>query len=260
MLAFAAAQLMPWRSHYQVHASDNGLTFVVHRRDAIGRHIAKYGAHEPDLTAWIARHLERSPPGIFVDVGANIGWHSVHAARHSVVETVVAFEPDDINASLLEQNLSINGVDKAVVCRCAVGAEPGAAHLHRYKDSNRGRHSLLANHGLGAELVPVRDLDGALDDLGLGDHRIVVLKIDVEGYEPAVIDGAKRTLARTDAVVLEFSPSLSRDGGLSTSDMARRLQHCGFKSFALGIDGSLEAIDRKYLDVFEGQMDVVWAR
>src|SRR5262245_60205590 len=108
MLAYAAAWLVPWRPIYQVRTSDAKLLFAVHRRDGIGRHIAKYGAHEPRLTAWIARRLERSPPGIFVDVGANIGWHTIHAARHHAVETVVAFEPDPFNAWLLDRNLSIN--------------------------------------------------------------------------------------------------------------------------------------------------------
>lgn len=61
-LAFAAAWLMPWRSLYRVQAIDAKLTFIVHRRDVIGRHIAKYGTHEPAVTAWMARHLEQSPP------------------------------------------------------------------------------------------------------------------------------------------------------------------------------------------------------
>ena len=67
------------------------------------------------------------------------------------------------------------------------------------------------------------DLDSALDALGLGERRVLVLKIDVEGYEPAVIEGAARTLARADAVVLEYSPDLGEGGGLSAGAMVDRL-------------------------------------
>src|SRR5205085_11280585 len=88
----------------------SGLTFLAHRRDAIGRHIAKYGTHEAEITRWIAARLAASPSGLFVDAGANIGWHALHAAREPNVETVVAFEPDLFNAHLLERNLPANGI------------------------------------------------------------------------------------------------------------------------------------------------------
>jgi FkbM family methyltransferase len=259
-LTYAAAWLVPWRPLYRVRPHDTDLAFIVHRRDVIGRHIAKYGAHESGLTNWIARHLATSPPGIFVDAGANIGWHAVHAARQATVETVVAFEPDALNAWLLDQNLSLNNVDNVAVCAHALGARSGLAKLHRYKASNLGRHSLIANYGLGAKLVPVCALDSALDNLGLGDRRILVLKIDVEGYEPAVIEGAHRALERTDVVILEYSPNLSRAGGLSIDGMTDELYRHDFKPFSLGDDGSLTPIAHEMLRTFDGQMDIIWMR
>jgi Methyltransferase FkbM domain len=96
--------------------------------------------------------------------------------------------------------------------------------------------------------------------LGLGDRPILVLKIDVEGYEPAVIEGANQALTRTRAVVLEYSPGLSRDGGLSTYAMIDRLQRSGFRAFSLGGNGSLEPLEREWLAAFDGQMDIIWTR
>lgn len=89
--------------------------FFVHRRDLIGRHIAKYGSHEPVLTRWISDYLATSSRGLFVDVGANLGWYAVHAAQHTAVETVIAFEPDSFNGWLLDRNLSLNGIDNVIV-------------------------------------------------------------------------------------------------------------------------------------------------
>ena len=76
-------------------------------------------------------------------------------------------------------------------------------------------------------MVPIVDLDSALHQLGLADRPVSVLKIDVEGYEPAVIAGAMKTLERTGAVILEYSPDLSSAGGLSGHDMLDRLFNAG---------------------------------
>ena len=128
MAKFLAAAVTPWRPALRVRAKESKLIFYAHWRDVIGRHIAKYGEHEPQLTRFIARYLaEARSPGLFVDVGANIGWHTVHAAQYPTVETVVAFEPDAFNAWLLDRNLTANNIGKAVVNACAVGAARGIA-------------------------------------------------------------------------------------------------------------------------------------
>jgi len=258
-LAFLSAWLVPWRPAFRVRAGESKLTFLVHRRDLAGRHIAKYGIYEPVLTRWISDYLAASAPGIFVDVGANLGWHAVHAARHKAVETAVAFEPDPFNAWLLDRNLSLNAVDNVVVSTCAVGARRGLIRLHKYKNSNRGRHSVLTDYGYGSRLVPLTDLDTALDNVGLTDRRVLIVKIDVEGYEPEVVAGARRTLARADAVIIEFSPGLSRAGGLSTEAMLDQLYAAGLAPYRLE---AREWAAEKPAGVrpFEGQMDLIWTR
>jgi hypothetical protein len=108
--------------------------------------------------------------------------------------------------------------------------------------------------------VPVTDIDSALTALGLGEQPISLIKIDVEGYEPAVIDGATRTLQRTDGLILEHSPDLSEAGGLSTAAMMQRLQAAGFSPFVLWPDGGTVRIDARELDGFAGSLDVIWVK
>ena len=258
--AFLVAWLVPWRPAYRVRAAQSGLAFFVHYRDTIGRHIAKYGTHEPLVTRWLADYLGAAKPGIAIDVGANLGWHAVHIARHKNVEMLVAFEPDPFNAWLLERNLVENGVENAVVDTRAVSATSGMGRLHRYKSSNFGRHSLSADYRMGSRAVALTDLDGALAGLGLADRAISVIKIDVEGHEPAVISGASRALERTEAIVLEFSPDLSRDGGLSTDDMVATLQAMGFTPFRLRSNGGTVRIDADELRSLKGTLDIIWLR
>lgn len=259
-LKFFGAWLVPWRAAFLTRAESSGLRFYVSHRDGIGRQVAKYGGIEPELTAWIGNRLQQAPKGIVIDVGANLGWHSVHAAKHDCVEKIVAFEPDAFNAWLFERNLAINAIDKVIVEACAVGAEPGLARLYRYKPSNKGRHSLLKDYGLGSRLVPMVDIDSAIDALGLGDRRVLLMKIDVEGYEPSVIAGAMRTLTRTDALITEYSPSLSRSGNLSLDEMTTRLVGAGFVPHLLMDDGGTALIDQSELRRIERQVDVIWTR
>jgi FkbM family methyltransferase len=232
--AYFAAGLVPWRPVFRVRSPRSGLSLFVHRKDVIGRHVAKYGEYEPALTRWIDERLRGAPPGLFIDVGANVGWHTLHAARHASVETVLVFEPDLFNAYLLDRNICENGIGNVVVSTCAIGSRPRTARLYRYKSSNLGRHSLLQDYGRGFRAVPQLDLDAAVRDLGFDDRPINILKIDVEGYEPDVIAGAGSTLERTEVVIHEFSPAFSWAGGLSAADILTRLDAGGFLPYAFG--------------------------
>jgi FkbM family methyltransferase len=258
-LAFLTSWLA-WNPTFRVWSPQSKLNFFVHRRDAIGRHIAKYGTHEPLLTKWLSDYLSAAQPGLFIDVGANLGWHALHAARHHAIETVVAFEPDEFNASLLDRNRSLNGINNIVIKNCAVGAERGLARFYRYKDSNLGRHSMVTDYGYGSRIVPITTLDTAIVELGLDDRPVAVLKIDVEGYEPAVIVGASQTLKRANVVIVEYSPDLNRVSGLSTDDMIVRLCDAGLTPFVLQTTGGISCVDIDKLRAFEGQLDVIWIR
>ena len=173
---------------------------------------------------------------------------------------MVAFEPDAFNGWLLDRNLSANAIDKVIVERLAVGASPGVARLHRYKASNNGRHSMIAAYGLGSSLVPVVTLDDALQDLGLADRPISLIKIDVEGFEPCVIEGALQSIKRASAILTEVSPDLSKEGGLSVDDMVGQLLSAGFAPHRLHDNGALQAIKVRDLVAIKGQLDVIWLR
>lgn len=259
-LAFLMSWLVPWHPIFRVRSAQSNLAFFVHRRDAIGRHIAKYGTHEPLLTKWLSDYLAVAQPGLFIDVGANLGWHALHAARHDAVETVVAFEPNPFNAQLLERNRSLNNITNLVIKASAAGAECGLARLHCYKNSNLGRHSMVTDYGYESQIVPVITLDQALVELGFDDRPVTALKIDVEGFEPAVIAGASQTLKRTNAVILEYSPELSGGSGLSPEDMVARLCNAGLIPFALRVTGGTSRIGIDELLAFKGQLDIIWIR
>jgi FkbM family methyltransferase len=146
---------------------------------------------------------------VLVDVGANIGTHTVYAMRTGRFVRAVAFEPEPRNARLLRMNLEANGLaGSTTVVEKAAGAEPGSALLHLHP-RNKGAHALGSPpsvDGREAIEVPVVRLDDALDELGIRPEQIGLLWIDAEGHEPQVLQGLGRLLERSVPIAFEFAP------------------------------------------------------
>ena len=251
----AALRLMPWvQTAWATHRA-TGLRFLVSPRDVVGRTIMRRHGYEPELTDWLLAAINAGPGGVFVDVGANLGWFTLQAARLEKVRRVVAIEPDVGNHRLLRTNLDRNGLASRVdAVACAVGKGSGLALLSRYKGSNLGKHSLAVDHGQGGTWVPVESLDALLDRLGLAQAPVAAIKVDVEGYEPLVMQGAQGALARARALLVELSPALSRAGGL---DVAQALDDIAGAGFVPDIwDQSGAVPDFAGLRAFTGQATV----
>lgn len=243
-----------WTTH-----RGTGLRFRVSLRDVVGRTIMRRRSYEPALTAWLLEAFAQGAPGVFLDVGANIGWYSLQAAHSGHVARVVAIEPDVGNHRLLQANIAANAIQARIdAVACAAGAEPGLARLHQYKASNLGRHSLLVDHGQGGSWVPVHTVDGLLASLDLADAPISALKIDVEGYEPWVLAGAAAALQRARALLIELSPGLSEAGDAQMGAMLDRIAQAGFVPRIWDAPGAVSGYDG--LRAYPRQVTVGFAR
>jgi FkbM family methyltransferase len=237
-LKYLLLRMNPFAGQAWTNHRDTGLRFRVSLRDVVGRTILRRKSYEPGLTAWLLDGLRQDAPGVFIDVGANIGWYSLQAAHSGHVARVVAIEPDVGNHRLLQANIAANAMQARIeAVACAAGSEAGLARLHQYKPSNLGRHSLLVDHGHGGSWVPVLTLDGLLASLGLGDAPISAIKIDVEGYEPWVLTGAPAALQRTRALLVELSPGLSEAGNTELGAMLDLIARAGFVPETWDADG-----------------------
>jgi len=129
-----------------------------------------------------------------VDVGANLGTHTVAFARAAgAAGRVIAFEPQARVFDLLERNVRSNGYDNVALYRLALGAEHSVRHvpaLDYAAHVNVGAVSLLTRADGASCAVDMVSLDSfALDAVRL-------IKIDVEGMECDVLRGAAQTLQR----------------------------------------------------------------
>jgi FkbM family methyltransferase len=212
--AYWAKCLNPLRNTITIDTLPLGLRLRACKRDAVGRGLYRRKVHEPYLTQLLLTRFANSAEKNFLDVGANIGYFTCLMSKLAgPAGKVLAIEPEPQNLKLLEQNIKINNLENVVVHPCALGASEGSAMLGLYKASNRGRHSLLEKGAKAQIEVPVKTLDEIASNSGKNVGSWTLVKIDVEGYEGFVIDGARETLPRIEALVMEFSPALLKNAG-----------------------------------------------
>lgn len=181
------------------------------------------GLHEASEMGFCLHAL--LPTDLFLDVGANIGSYSVLAAG-AVGAHVVAFEPIPSTFRHLQRNILLNGLGDKVRCE-QIGLSDRAAVL-RFTDGLDTVNHVLADQGRDQGIaVPVKTLDQAI-----GDNIPAIIKIDVEGHELAVLNGASKILKDTRllAVIMETNGSGIRYD-ISDDALFKIMQGYGFESY-----------------------------
>jgi FkbM family methyltransferase len=211
--------------------SVNGFSMVVDPRDeVVGAHLIHGKAWEPYETELFTKSI--TPGMVVVDVGANIGYYTLLAARAVGPEgAVVAFEPDPVNFKLLSRNVASNGLaDRVALVQCAVADRNGTVTLFHDRD-NFGAHSFAEKNLVRAGSVEVScsTLAEALGEQGL--DYVDLLKVDVQGAEGLVFEGAKKVLAYNRIrIFMEYWPSGLRRVGTDPVQLLRMLaSECHFR-------------------------------
>jgi FkbM family methyltransferase len=184
------------------------------------------GLHEFEDMAFVLHFLRAGD--LLVDVGANIGSYTILAMAGAKAHCI-AFEPGAAAFAWLERNVRLNGVAAlAELHRSAVGARAGTVALTRDGDTVNHVVTDTMTETVPTELAPMTTLDETL-----AGRIPILLKIDVEGFETEVLNGAIQTLAAPAlrAVLLELNGS-GRRYGYTDTDLRRRLEARGFEECA----------------------------
>lgn len=204
-------------------------TFLVDPISNLGATLISTGEYESEMSERIVAQLRSGMT--FVDVGANEGYFTVLAS--SVVGAsgcVVAIEPQRRSVEILEANLALNECVNVQVVKAAAGDVSGSLVLHLMPSTNSGATSAVrpVRYPVRTEKVAQTRIDDLLPSLGIS--LVDVMKIDVEGYESHVIEGARETL-RTGAVacaLVELHPRQLRALGSSPQDVVQSMKELGF--------------------------------
>lgn len=133
-----------------------------------------------------------------LDIGANIGNHSLFFAKFLKCNKVHSFEPFPQNLNLLRKNMS-NYIEKSIIYDIALSDKECTMPLYNSQQGNFGGFSLHSYSNGSSFLVNPSVNVITLDSLNL--NNITMIKIDVENHENEVLDGARQTILRNKPII-----------------------------------------------------------
>jgi FkbM family methyltransferase len=261
--AFAASRVLDRLVRPRVYLGDHTLMtrtvfghvlYLDTRDDSLLPALVLRGVWEPNVTRVFLRLLR---PGMrVVEVGANVGYYTILAASCvGPTGSVIAFEANPAIAERLRRAVVVNGYQWwTQVVGSAVTDRDGQATLHvlaRHQGSSslaRQRPDVL--EGWGEVPHPLTVSATTLDAfLGPDPSPVDLLKIDAEGWEPAIFDGMHGLLARSPHLraVIEFTPALVANAGRDARAFLDTLAGLGFRIEAIDARGRLRPTTRAQL-------------
>lgn len=203
----------------------NGAKFLVKNGEAGLTGNIYTGLHEFADMGFLLHFLR--PNDLFVDVGANVGSYTLLASG-AIGSRAIAFEPVPFTYSRLVDNMRLNHLDTQVECiNKGVGAKEGSISFTRDEDT--------MNHVLAAGEVCANSINVDITtlDQALAHEAPALMKIDVEGFETPVIEGAQSILQKKslNAVIMELNGNGSHYG-FDESKIPLLMSELGFRTYA----------------------------
>lgn len=150
--------------------------------------------YELDLLEYIA-YVMKDINGIYIDVGANIGNHSIYFGKilHS---NVIAFEPNPDIYEILDRNLKVNSIEYKLY-KLGLGDRSATYNLYLPDGAGKNIGATTLRECLDGAISVVK-LDSLLNQIegDFKDKRVVAIKVDIEGMESRMLSGAVNTLAK----------------------------------------------------------------
>ncbi len=213
-------------------ATQFGARFTCRLPDLIQTYLYLFGVWEPDITAFIGRRL--APDRTFVDVGANIGYHTLLAAVGGR-SPVVAIEASPKIFRMLQDEVRINRAGSVRMVNAAVSDQQGTCAIYGGPLRNIGLSTTVRQRGFDVEAeVASAPLGDLLEPQELRTAQLV--KIDVEGSEDAVLRGMKKFLEACPddvEILVELSPAWWSDRRQTPKDVLRPLLDAGFNVYRI---------------------------
>ena len=187
------------------------------------------GQIEHDVVKFLAWYLK--PGMVVMDLGANIGIHSLLSAKYVGEHGAVhAFEPTPRTFEQLRANVELNGFTCVQLNQLAVADKSGTSTFYLY--SQCGMNSMRRQDWVGKPLEQIVVETVSLDEYVQAKNlqRVDLLKIDVEGAELLVLKGARSLLCRQNppVVVCEFTNKTTRNFGYQAISLRNFLESLGY--------------------------------
>lgn len=169
----------------------------------IGQRIA-LGKYEKYETALLLSQIDRD--SVVADVGANVGYYTLLMAQRA--KRVYAIEPDKEIFGILKKNVEENNLKNVVLVGAAAGAKKERIKYYKNEENYGDGRVFESKNGKFVGFINCL----RLDDILINEQKICLIKIDVQGWEPAVAKGAKKIIDRDSPILfLEYTPGEYKD-------------------------------------------------
>jgi FkbM family methyltransferase len=220
----------------------NDLSIEVNLGDDLSWCLFVTGAYEPNEFAFLGTVLRDGM--CFVDVGANHGLYSVFAASQvGPAGSVIALEPSHRELERLRANVDRNQLAGVEVFEIAAHSVSGTARL-RIAEREHPGHNTLGEFAYAIEESHLETVRTEPLDAVLKNRRVDFIKIDVEGAEMSVLEGALGSIERCRPMLLvEVVDAALQGQGRSSKDVLGQLQQLGYELWRFGHTGRPEPLD-----------------
>ena len=179
------------------------------------------GSFEEKEIEWFLSRIQQDRGNLlFIDVGANIGIYSLLALKNRAGVTVASVEPDDRNLDRLRRNVSSYvGTSQITIFDCAIGVveDPSSERLKRnfLQNINGGTSRFTSSNEFSESRnftqVNVLSLEDVMNRMKFANFDDIIIKIDVEGFEPEVLKSGLALILRSlPTILIEYTNSPKR--------------------------------------------------
>jgi len=201
-----------------------GFSILTLSNDAIGRGINKGESWEPHIVSFLRNYLDKE--SVFVDIGSNYGWHSLIAS--SLCKTVHSFEPQSLIYSLQKESIRKNKFENIIQYKKGLGSIITQSNLSPINYHENGLNIGDLGVGLNGENIEIITLDS------INIEKVDLIKIDVQGYENFVIEGATKTIEKNrPIIIIEIEEFQLSKFGFSSANIFEKIRGLNYEIYLM---------------------------
>lgn len=192
--------------------------------DCVGKDIINGKSWESHIVNFLKNNLTKE--SIFVDVGSNYGWHSIIASK--LCKEVYSFEPQSLMYEIQKMSVNENNINNLKIFNIALGENIGQLEMSKIDYYNEGVNIGDLSIGNGGEKIELKSLDS------INLPKIDMIKIDVQGYEKFVIDGAINSINKNKPImIVEFEDFQLHKFGYNSKILFDKIKNLDYEIYFL---------------------------
>jgi len=224
------------RTTYHINYRDKKTKIILNRKFGyVDMMIFKNGIYEKEIVDDIFKELNTDKT--FLDIGSNIGQHTLLLAPYC--KEVYAFEPIKAVFNQFNESIRLNKLSNIHTFNIAISDKKESKHFN-YVKNHAGTSSFVERNSDAETEIMIVHTD-TLTNI-LGEKKIDVIKIDVEGFEAVVILGNKDFILQNRPIIfLEFNPHwISQEGMFTPTELFNFFLDNNFEIFSRSFDKFLD--------------------